>query len=164
MNNLDVEGLLFEACDSFVKNIDKYNWALFYESDFRSAIYTELIKRMDEKLFSYYPIWTEHKYGGHSADIALGYNKEIAIETKFAYTYFPLRKSDLFRAKNQLVNYLENGAKKAYLLFLEHQLPPESEPLCDMIDLKELGLTGECKDVDGEEVSGDKFLIAYLTR
>lgn len=164
MSNLSIEGLLFEACDSFVKKIDKYNWALLYESDFRSAIYAELIKCMDERQFSDYPIWTEYKYGDYSADIALGHNKEIAIETKFAYTYFPIRKSDLLKAKNQLVNYLEYGAKKAYLLFLEHQLPPESEPLCDIIDLKELGLTGECKDVDGEEVSGDKFLIANLAR
>ena len=164
MNNLNVEELLFEACDSFIKNIDKYNWALLYESDFRSAIYAELIKSMDEKQFNNYQIWTEYKYGAYSADIALGPKKEIAIETKFAYTYFPLKKSDLLQAKNQLVNYLENGAKKAYLLFLEHQLPPESEPLCDIIDLKELELTGDCREVDGEEVSGDKFLIANLAR
>ncbi|MFX0138903.1 MAG: hypothetical protein ACFFDN_35005, partial [Candidatus Hodarchaeota archaeon] len=149
--------MLFEACDSFVKNIDKYNWALLYESDFRSAIYAELIKCMDEKQISDYRIWTEYKYGDHSADIALGIDKEVAIETKFAYTYFPIRKSDLLQAKNQLVNYLENGAKKAYILFLEHQIPPESEPLCNVIDLKELGLTGECKEIDGEEISGDMF-------
>ena len=164
MSNLNIEGLLLKACDSFIKNIDKYNWALLYESDFRSAIYAELIKRMNEKQFSDYPIWTEYKYGNYSADIALGPNKEVAIETKFAYTDFRLRKSDLLQAKNQLVNYLENGANKAYLLFLEHQVPPESEPLCDIIDLKELGLTGECREVDGEEISGDKFLIAKLAR
>ena len=78
MSNSDIEELFLEACDSFIKNIDKYNWALLYESDFRSAIYAELIKAMDDKQFNNYPICTEHRYGGNIADIALGSEKEIA--------------------------------------------------------------------------------------
>jgi len=164
MSNSDIEELFFEACDSFIKNIDKYNWALLYESDFRSAIYAELIKVMDEKQFNDYTIWTEYGYGGNKADIALGSEKEIAVEIKFAYTDFPIGRPQLIKAKNQLMNYLKNGAKKAYLLYLEHQMDPDEVPLSKVIDLQKIGLSGEWKEINGQEVAGDQLLIATITK
>jgi len=164
MSNQDIEEVFFEACNSFIKNIDKYNWSLLYESDFRSAIYAELIKVMDEKHFNDYPIWTEYEYGANKADIALGSEKEIAVEIKFAYTDFPIGRPQIIKAKSQLVNYLKNGAKKAYLVYLEHQNYPDEVPLSKTIDLQKIGLSGEWKEINGEEIAGDQLPIATITK
>jgi len=162
MGDLMLEKLLFDACESFIKNIDRYNWSLIYESDFRCAIYAELIRSMDQKKIDEYLIFTEHKYGDFQADIAIGPNHEIAIEIKFSFTYFSLKYSDFINAKEQLLGYLDNGAKKAYLLCLDHQIPPEREPLSKTIDIKEIGLSGEWREINGKQVAGDTFLIATL--
>lgn len=160
ISNLDE--LLLNACESFIKNIDKYNWSLLYESDFRSAIYAELIKSMEREKYDEFPIRTEHKYGDFAADIAIGPNQEIAIETKFAFTYWSLRTSDLINAKRKLQEYLKNGAKKAYLLCLDHQIAPERKPLSETVDIKEIGLSGEWREIKGKQIAGDEFLIATL--
>ena len=160
MSILDLEGLLLNACESFIKNIDKYNWSLFYESDFRCALYAELIKSMEQEKFGQFPIHTEHRYGDFIADIVIGEKEEIAIEIKFAYTYWALRMSDLVKAKRQLQGYLESGAKKAYLICLDHQIPPEREPVSKTIDIREFGFSGEWRVINGEQVAGDEFLIA----
>lgn len=163
MSSLNLEELLLNACESFIKNIDKYNWSLIYESDFRCALYAELIKSMEQGKFDQFPIRTEHKYGDFTADIALGNNQEIAIETKLSFTYWPLKTSNLVNAKRQLKEYLKNGAKKAYLLYLDHQIPPEREPLSKTIDIREIGLSGEWRVINSKQISGDEFLIATLT-
>jgi len=162
MSSLNLDELLLNACESFIKNIDKYNWSLFYESDFRCAIYAELIKSMERENYDEFPIHTEHKYGNFAADIAIGPNQEIAIETKFAFTYWSLRASDIINAKKQLQRYLQNGAKKAYLLCLDHQVAPERKPLSQTVDLKEIGLFGEWREINGKEITDDEFLIATL--
>lgn len=164
MSNQDIEKIFFEACDSFIKNIDKYNWSLFYESDFRSAIYAELIKSMDKKQLNNYPICTEYRYGGNRADIALGYGQEIAVEIKFTYTDHPISRYKFNKTKNQLIAYIKNGAKKAYLLYLEHQNYPDKLPLSKVIDIQKLGLSGEWKEINGEEIAGDQLLIATITK
>lgn len=99
MTEVNLKELLLEACDSFVKNINKYNWSMLYESDFRCAIYAELIKAMDRRGIEDYIIRTEHKYGDLGADVAIGENQEIAIETKFSHTYWALKNSDFIEAK-----------------------------------------------------------------
>jgi len=156
------ENILRAACDSFISKIDQYNWALLYESDFRCALYTEIINIMEERGLDNFPIRTEHQYGNNDADIALGDNQEIAIELKFSYTYFPLNESDFIKAKNQILAYLENGAKKAYFICLDHQVPPDNKSLAEKINIEEIGFSGEWREVNGKEVSGDKFLIAEL--
>ena len=162
MNSLNLEELLLNSCDFFIKNIDKYNWSLIYEADLRCAIYAELIKYMNNDKFNEYPIRTEHKYGDFSADIAIGNNHEIAIEIKFSFTYWSLSISDFLNAKKQLQGYLQNGAKKAYLICLDHQIPPEREPLSKTIDISKIGLSGKWRKINGKEIAGDQFLIATL--
>lgn len=160
MSSLDLEGLLLNACESFIKNIDKYNRSLIYESDFRCALYAEIIKSMEQEKFDQFPIRTEQKYGDSKADITIGENKEIAIETKFSFAVNSLKTSDLVNAKRQLQEYLKNGAKKAYLICLDHLIPPYREPLSKTIDVREIGFSGEWRVINGKEVAGDEFLIA----
>jgi len=164
MSDIDLKNLLLEACDSFVKNINKYNWSMLYESDFRCAIYAELIKAMDRKGMENYIIRTEHKYGNFTADMAIGDNQEVAVEIKFSYTYWTLRNDDFLDAKKQLEGYITNGAKDAYLICLDHQIPPEREPISDVIDIGAIGLIGEWKEINAPEIAGDKFLVAQLSK
>ena len=155
--------LLLEACDTFVKNISKYNWAMMYESDLRCAIYAELIKAMDRRGMKDYTVRTEHKYGDFQADIALGDKQELAIEVKYSFTYWRLRLDDFVNAKKQLGGYLSNGAKDAYLIVLDHQIPPERKPISDTIDIGAVGLVGEWRAIDAPEIAEDKFLVAQLS-
>jgi len=162
MNELNLDELLFKACDSFIKNINRYNWSLVYESDFCSAIYAELIKTMDREEMRNYIIRTEHKYGNFTADIAIGDHQEVAIETKFSFTYWALTTSDFVRAKKQLEGYIANGAKYAYLICLDHQIPPDRKPISDIIDIEAIGLVGDWREINAPEIAGDRFLVAQL--
>jgi hypothetical protein len=158
----DLEKLLLDACESFVKKIDKYDWALIYESDFRYAIYADLITTMEQMGLTEYPIRTEYKYGNFAADIAMGDNQEIAIELKFSVFDYPLKQSDFVKARQQLKGYLENGAQKAYLICLDHQIMPDREPLSRAIAVKEIGLSGDWREINGPLIAGDQLLIATL--
>lgn len=159
---LNLEKLLLDACESFIKNIDKYNWAMIFESDFRCAIYAELISTMKQNEMAEYPVRTEHKYGNFSADIALGDNQEIAVELKFSFTDYLLKKTDFVKAKQQLEGYMKNGAQEAYLICLDHQVDPERGPLCKKIDIKQIGLSGDWREINGPLIAGDRLLIATL--
>lgn len=159
-----LEKLLFDACESFVKNISKYNWAMISESDFRCVMYAELVMAMEQKEMTEYPIRTEHKYGGFAADIAIGDNQEVAIELKFSVFDYPLKQRDFAKARKQIQGYLENGAKKAYLICLDHQISPEREPLFKAIDIRKIGLSGEWREINGPMIAGDEFLVATLEK
>ena len=127
MGEVSLEIILFDACKKFVEEIEKFEFCLLYESDFRHAIYAELIKTMDERGMANYPIRTEHKYGDRQADISLGENQEIAVEIKFTFTYWRPTRPYFQEAKEQLEYYLKNGAKKAYLVYLDFWSPLRGE-------------------------------------
>ena len=159
-SEVSFETILLDACDRFLEEIEKFKFYLLYESDFRCAIYAELVKVMDEKGMADYPIKTEHKYRERQADISLGRNQEIAVEMKFTYTYLRPKRSGFQEAKEQLEYYLMNGAKKAYLVYLDFQPPPESVDTSKVFDIEEFGLSGEWKPISTEEGTIGEFLIA----
>ena len=162
MGEVSFETILFDACEKFVEEIEKFESCLLYEPDFRHAIYAELIKIMDEKGMANYPIRTEHKYGDRHADISLGENQEIALEIKFTYTYFGSPFSTLRDAKDQSEYYLKNGAKKAYIVYFDFHPPGERESASEMIKIEDLGLSGEWKTVSTEKGYIGDFLIATI--
>ena len=106
----------------------------------------------------------EHKYGNFTADIAIGDHQEVAIETKFSFTYWALTASDFVRAKKQLEGYRVNGAQYAYLICLDHQILPDRRPISDIIDIEAIGLVGDWREINGPEIAGDKFLVAQLPK
>jgi len=163
LNLNEIKSILHEAIDSFIVNIGKYNWSLFYESDFRSALYVEFIRTMDRKGKNGYPIRTEHKYGKFQADIALGDKQEVAIELKFAYTSLYLYVNDFKKARVQINGYLQNGAKAAYLVVLDHQIDPTRKPISEIIEIGDIGLQGEWKEIknSSDEVF-DRILVSSL--
>lgn len=162
MGEVNFETILFNSCEKFVEEIEKFEFCLLYEPDFRHVIYAELIKIMDEREMANYPIRTEHKYGDRQADISLGENQEIAVEIKFTFTYWRPTKSYFQEAKEQLEYYLKNGAKKAYLVYLDFWPPPESISASKMFNIEEFGLSGKWKTISTEKGDIGDFLIATI--
>lgn len=119
---------------------------------------------MEQKGIDAYPIRTEYQYGNFKADIAIGDKQEVAVEIKFSYAEWSLSQRSFINAKRQLMNYLENGAKSAYLICLDHQVTPDRRPLSKTIDIKEIGLVGEWKEISSKEIAEDQFLIATLEK
>jgi hypothetical protein len=163
MGEVSFETILFEACKKFVEEIEKFEFSLLYETDFRYAIYAELIKIMDEGGMANYPIRTEHKYGDRRADISLGENQEIAVEIKFTAAYFrPQPRSAVREAKEQLKYYLKNGAKKAYVVYFDFKPPGERGTASEIINIEEFGLSGEWKTILTKKGDIGDFLIAAI--
>lgn len=160
--NESFETILFNACEKFVEDIDKFEFCLLHESDFRYAIYAELIKIMDEKGMANYPIRTEHKYGDRQADISLGENQEIAVEAKFTTAYWGSSWSAVREGKEQLKHYLKSGAKKAYLVYFDFGPPGERGGASEMINIEEFGLSGKWKTISTEKGNIGDFLIAKI--
>ena len=160
MDETDVESMLVDACEKFVEEIEKFEFCLIYESDLRYAIYAELVKIMDERGIVNYPIRTEHKYGNSVADFSLGENHEVAVEFKFTHRFFePSPFSALREGKDQLERYLNNSAKKAYLVYLD--VPPgERDPASMFIHLEDFGLSGEWKKISTKQGYFGDILLA----
>jgi len=162
MDETNFEKMLFDACERFAKEIEKFKFSLVYESDFRYALYAELVKIMDERGMVNYPLRTEHKYGDNQADFSLGEEHEVAVECKFTYPLWgPSPASALREGKEQLARYLKNGAKKACLVYLDLH-SGEGEPASSFIHLEGFSLSGEWRKISTEEGYFCDLLVAMI--
>ncbi len=145
MKSAGLERILSSACRNFIDKIDKFE--LVYESDLRYAVYAEMLKAMDARRIERYPIRTEHKYGDSAADFSLGENHEIAVEFKFTFAYIPPSPVSALRAgKEQLEQYLKNGAGRALLIYLD--VPPgERDSASKLVHLEDFGLSGKWTEI-----------------
>jgi len=164
MGGVRFETILSDACSKFVEEIDKFESWLISESDFRCAIYAELVKVMDEKRLTNYPILTEYNYGDKKADISLGEDRDVAVELKFGfYRWGPSPRQGIRDGRDQLAYYLKNGAKKAYLVFFDFWPPGERASASEIVDVDEFGLSGEWKEVSTHQGFVGDLLIATIT-
>lgn len=163
MDEPSFETILFSAINKFVDEIDRFESSLLSESDFRCAIYAELVRVMDERGMTEYPILTEYNYGDRRADISLGDKLDFAVELKFGFAFWGASPREALRdGRNQLKYYLKNGAKKAYLVFFNFWPPGERTTASETINIRESGLLGEWKKVSSQQEYIGDLLIATV--
>ena len=155
--------ILLNAGDRFLADLEKFRYSLV-ESDFRCAIYAEIIKEMDDLGMKEYPIRTEYLIGNKKVDIALGENQEVAVELKSGFPFYRVKDAKIHEVMGNLDYYREKG-KVPYFMYFDYQVSTKDESsAAERFNPKELGLSGEWKIIpiieNGEKKGVHCFLLA----